>query len=131
MRKSDNKMPLLQIRKTVKSFGKLVALNDVNIEINEGEAVGIVGPNGSGKTTLINTITGFYKPSAGEIIFRDKKISGLRADQICSLGIMRTFQSNMIYGDTTTIENIIRGAFLTIKTQQLGAIFQCQQLSPI
>ena len=65
MRKSDNNMPLLQIRKTVKSFGKLVALNDVNIEINEGEAVGIVGPNGSGKTTLINTITGFYKPSAG------------------------------------------------------------------
>lgn len=123
MRKSDNNMPLLQIRKTVKSFGKLVALNDVNIEINEGEAVGIVGPNGSGKTTLINTITGFYKPSSGEIVFRDKKISGLRADQICSRGIMRTFQSNMIYGDTTTIENIIRGAFLTIKASSWGQFF--------
>lgn len=123
MRKSDNDRPLLQIRKTGKFFGKLAALDGVDIEINEGEAVGIVGPNGSGKTTLINTITGFYKPSTGEIIFRDKKISGLRADQICSQGIMRTFQSNMIYGDTTTLENIFRGAFLTLKTGGWGQFF--------
>jgi branched-chain amino acid transport system ATP-binding protein len=116
-------MPLLQIRNTGKSFGKLAALYDVNIEINEGEALGIVGPNGSGKTTLINTITGFYKPTAGEIVFRGKRVSGLRPDQICSLGIMRTFQSNMIYGDTTTMENIVRGAFLTLKTGQWGQFF--------
>jgi branched-chain amino acid transport system ATP-binding protein len=122
MKKSDNR-PFLQIRKTGKFFGKLAALDDVSVEINEGEAVGIVGPNGSGKTTLINTITGFYKPSAGEIVFRGQRISGLRADQICSLGIMRTFQANMIYGDTTTLENIFRGAFLTIKTGSWGQFF--------
>jgi branched-chain amino acid transport system ATP-binding protein len=116
-------MPFLQIKNTGKSFGKLTALNRVTIDIEKGEAVGIVGPNGSGKTTLINTITGFYKPTDGEIFFQGKRISGLRADQIGSLGIMRTFQSNMIYGDTTTLENIFRGAFLTIKTGGWGQFF--------
>jgi branched-chain amino acid transport system ATP-binding protein len=116
-------MPLLQIRKASKTFGKLVALDKVSVEVQEGEMLGIVGPNGSGKTTLINLISGFYRPSGGEIIFRDKKISGLRPDQICSGGITRTFQSNMIYGDATTLENIIRGAFLGVKTGNWGQFF--------
>jgi len=116
-------MPLLQIRKTSKLFGKVAALFNVSFEINEGEALGIVGPNGSGKTTLINTVSGFYRPTAGEILFQGERISGLRPDQIASLGIMRTFQSNMLYGDATTMENMVRSAFLAIKTGSWGQFF--------
>ncbi len=116
-------MPLLQIQKTSKLFGKVAALFNVSFEINEGEALGIVGPNGSGKTTLINSISGFYRPTSGEILFQGKKISGLRPDQICSLGITRTFQSNMLYGDATTIENMLRSGFLTVKTGSWGQFF--------
>ena len=116
-------MPLLQIRKTSKFFGKVAALFNVSFEINEGEALGIVGPNGSGKTTLINTVSGFYRPTAGEILFQGERISGLRPDQIASLGIMRTFQSNMLYGDATTMENMVRSAFLSVKTGSWGQFF--------
>jgi branched-chain amino acid transport system ATP-binding protein len=116
-------MPFLQIRKTSKLFGKVAALFNVSFEINEGEALGIVGPNGSGKTTLINTISGFYRPTSGEILYQGKRVSGLRPDQICSLGITRTFQSNMLYGDATTLENMVRSGFLTVKTSSLGQFF--------
>jgi branched-chain amino acid transport system ATP-binding protein len=116
-------MPLLQVRKTSKLFGKVAALFNVSFEINEGEALGIVGPNGSGKTTLINTVSGFYRPTSGEILFQGKRISGLRPDQIASLGIMRTFQSNMLYGDATTMENMVRSSFLAVKTGSWGQFF--------
>jgi branched-chain amino acid transport system ATP-binding protein len=113
MQPCDSKKPSL----------KVAALFNVSFEINEGEALGIVGPNGSGKTTLINSISGFYRPTSGEILFQGKKISGLRPDQICSLGITRTFQSNMLYGDATTIENMLRSGFLTVKTGSWGQFF--------
>ncbi len=116
-------MPLLQIRKTSKLFGKVAALFNVSFEINEGEALGIVGPNGSGKTTLINVISGFYRATSGEILFQGKKISGHSPDQLASRGIMRTLQSNTLYGDATTMENMVRSAFLSVKTGSWGQFF--------
>ena len=108
-------MTLLTISNVSKMFGKLAALEDINLEINEGEVVGIVGPNGSGKTTLINVMSGFYRPTTGQIIYDGKRISGLRPDQICSRGVMRTFQSNVLYRDATVITSMIRASFMNLK----------------
>ena len=77
-------MSYLELKKVTKDFGKLAALEDINLRVEKGEILGIVGPNGSGKTTLINVISGYYRPTRGTIFFNGKKISGLRPDQIAA-----------------------------------------------
>ncbi|MEM2021560.1 MAG: ATP-binding cassette domain-containing protein, partial [Zestosphaera sp.] len=83
---------LLEVRKLSKRFGGIVALNNVNVKIKEGELVGIVGPNGAGKTTLINCITGIYKPETGEVVFLGEDITGKAPHEIALRGIARTWQ---------------------------------------
>jgi branched-chain amino acid transport system ATP-binding protein len=116
-------MPLLELRHVKKAFGNLVALDDINLDVNKGEVVGIVGPNGSGKTTLLNVISGYYHPSGGEIVYKDRKIGGLRPDQIAKMGIIRTFQQNIVYWDTVTLENVYRTCYLSAKTGYLQSFF--------
>ena len=72
----------------------------------------IIGPNGAGKSTLFGCVTGFHRPSAGQVFFRGQEISGLKADRICRLGIARTFQIVQVIGDMTVQENVATGAFL-------------------
>ena len=76
---------VLKLSNITMRFGGLVALDDVNLEIQKGEIIGLIGPNGSGKTTLMNVITGYYKPSKGEVFFEDKLITGLKPHKTCSL----------------------------------------------
>jgi branched-chain amino acid transport system ATP-binding protein len=109
-------MTLLQLNGVTKFFGKLAALEDIDLAVDEGEVVGIVGPNGSGKTTLINVISGYYRPTNGTILFNDDKISGLRPDQIASRGIVRTFQSNVLFEGATVLESMLIGSLLQYKT---------------
>jgi branched-chain amino acid transport system ATP-binding protein len=109
-------MALLELNRVTKSFGKLVALEKVNLSVQEGEVLGIVGPNGSGKTTMINVISGYFRPSSGEILFDGKKISGLRPDQIAGRGIARTFQSNVLFDGATVLENMMVSSYLQYKT---------------
>ncbi len=109
-------MPLLELNNVTKSFGKLVALERVNLAVEEGEVLGIVGPNGSGKTTMINVISGYFRPSSGEILFDGKKISDLRPDQIAAKGIARTFQSNVLFDGATVLENMMVSSYLQYKT---------------
>ena len=110
-------MPLLELNGITKLFGKLAALEDIDLKVEEGEVLGIVGPNGSGKTTMINIISGYYPPSRGTILFNGEKISGLRPDQIASRGIVRTFQSNVLVEGATVLESMILGPFLQYKTE--------------
>lgn len=98
---------LLKCLKVTKSFGGLVALKDIDLTVNEGEIVGLIGPNGSGKTTLISCISGFYKPTAGEIIFKDKKITRLKPYNICKMGVVRTFQIPRPFVNLTALENVM------------------------
>jgi len=98
---------LLECLKVTKSFGGLVALKEVDFTVNEGEIVGLIGPNGSGKTTLINCICGFYKPTTGEIIFKDKKITRLKPYHICKIGIARTFQVPRPFLNLSVLENVM------------------------
>lgn len=109
-------MSFLELKGVSKQFGKLSALGNINLDVNEGEIIGVVGPNGSGKTTLINVISGFYRPSGGLIRFADDRISGLRPDKICRKGIVRTFQSNVLYEGATVLENMMISSYLQYNT---------------
>jgi branched-chain amino acid transport system ATP-binding protein len=116
-------MALLELKNVSKYFGSLAALNDVSLKINRGELVGLVGPNGSGKTTLFNVVSGFYSPTQGEIVYDGKNITGLRADKIAAMGLIRTFQANILYKEATVLDNVIRGAYLQSKTSSWQAFF--------
>jgi branched-chain amino acid transport system ATP-binding protein len=117
-------MPLLELTGITKLFGKLAALEDIDLKVEEGEVLGIVGPNGSGKTTMINIISGYCHPSRGTILFNGEKISGLRPDQIASRGIVRTFQSNVLFEGATVLESMILGSFLQYKTEDWQSIIE-------
>jgi len=98
---------LLRCEKIVKRFGGLEALKGVDLDIDEGLIVGLIGPNGSGKTTLINCIAGFYSPTSGRIFFDGRDITGLKNYQICKLGIARTFQIPRPFPSLTVLQNVM------------------------
>ena len=85
-------MSLLEVNGLTKRFGGLVAVNNLDAKLDRGEIVALIGPNGAGKTTAFSAIAGFYKPDKGKVMFKDQDITGLRPDQICKLGLVRTFQ---------------------------------------
>ncbi len=100
---------MLKIDNLTKSFGGLVAVNNVNFTLEQGGILGLVGPNGSGKTTLFNCISGLLAPTSGRIVFKDKDITGLKAHRICKAGIGRTFQLVKPFHSLTVEENVILG----------------------
>jgi branched-chain amino acid transport system ATP-binding protein len=116
-------MSLLELNGLTKLFGKLAALEDIDLTVEQGEILGIVGPNGSGKTTLINVISGYYRPTMGTIYFNGEKISGLRPDQLAAKGIVRTFQSNVLFEGATVLESMLLGSFLQYRTQDWQSFF--------
>ena len=101
----------LSVKEISVDFSGLRALDGVNLDVEVGEIVGLIGPNGSGKTTLINVITGIYEPEEGHIYYAGKRIDGLQPDVIASLGIMRTFQVARVFRDMTVLENMLIPAF--------------------
>jgi branched-chain amino acid transport system ATP-binding protein len=102
---------LLEVEGLKKSFGGLMAVNNVSFSIKRGELVGLIGPNGAGKTTLFNLITGFHKPDSGSIKFEGRDITGLRPDRICKMGIARTFQIVKPFSNIDVTRNVMVGAF--------------------
>lgn len=105
-------MSLLRVRNLTKVFGGLVAVNDLSFEVEQGEILGIIGPNGAGKTTAFAAISGFQPPTSGTIHFNGTLLNGLRPDQICRLGLTRTFQVVQTFPNMTALENVMVGAFL-------------------
>jgi branched-chain amino acid transport system ATP-binding protein len=98
---------LLNLENLTMKFGGVTALNEVNLEVREGEILALIGPNGAGKTTVFNVITGVYQATSGSINFDGQKIGGKKRYQITGLGIARTFQNIRLFGDMTTLENVI------------------------
>jgi len=90
-----------------KSFGGVRVIDDLSVTLNEGEALGIVGPNGSGKTTLFNLITGVYRPDAGRVTFKGRDITHLSRQNRCREGIGRTFQIPKPFTDMSVFENVL------------------------
>ena len=105
-------MSLLELNKVTKNFGGLLALSQVSAKIGKGEILGLIGPNGAGKTTLFNVISGFYKPSAGKIYFKEQDITPLKPFQVTTLGLTRTYQESNLFHDFSVEENIIIGCHI-------------------
>ena len=103
------KEPLLKIMGVTKTFGGLVALDKVDMRVNQGEIVGLIGPNGAGKTTLFNVIAGSFLPEQGEIYFQGQNVTPLKAHNVCKLGIARTFQVPKPFKNLTLLENMMVG----------------------
>jgi len=103
--------PLLELRDVSLSFGGLRVLNDLNVEVAEGEIVSVIGPNGAGKTTLFNVVTGIYRPDAGDIRFAGRSVVGLPPHRITQLGIARTFQTLRLFLNMTVKENVMAAAY--------------------
>lgn len=101
--------PILIARGVTKRFGGLVAVNNLDFEIEERSITSVIGPNGAGKTTFFNCITGFYTPEEGKIIFNGVEIQGLSTDRITRLGIARTYQNIRLFPNMTALENIMVG----------------------
>jgi branched-chain amino acid transport system ATP-binding protein len=100
---------ILSTKNVTKRFGGLVAVNSFEIDVQEKSISSVIGPNGAGKTTFFNCITGFYKPTEGEIIFDGHYIQGLSTDRITRYGISRTYQNIRLFSRMTAIENILVG----------------------
>jgi branched-chain amino acid transport system ATP-binding protein len=116
-------MKILELRGLRKQFGGLVAVNDVDLELEEGEIRGLIGPNGSGKTTLFNLISGFLPPTRGKVIWRGKDITGKPVHSIVKEGVVRTFQLTTLLKDMTALQNVIIGCHLHIEMGLLTQVF--------
>ena len=99
-------MSLLKTTDLGISFGGLRAVDDVNIEIKEGELIGLIGPNGAGKTTIFNLITGVYKPTDGDISINQISINKKTTPQIVALGVARTFQNIRLFKELSVLDNV-------------------------
>jgi ABC-type branched-subunit amino acid transport system ATPase component len=102
-----NASPLLNVSGLYKNFGGVRAINDLSFELEQGELLGLIGPNGSGKTTAVNLITGFVKPTEGEVIYRGRNITGLPPYKIVRMGIARTFQMVKPFYQLPAYKNMI------------------------
>ena len=107
-------MELLEVNEITKFFGGLKALRRVSLALKKGDILGIIGPNGAGKTTLFNVISGFYPPDEGEIHFNGKAIQASRPDEICKLGLTRTFQIARPFSTLSVLDNVTIGALVRI-----------------
>jgi branched-chain amino acid transport system ATP-binding protein len=99
-------MILLEVDHATRTFGSLVAVNDVSMQVEEGELRAIIGPNGAGKTTFFNLISGFFPPSKGRILLRGDDITALPAARRVQLGMARTFQVTEIFPELNVRENV-------------------------
>jgi branched-chain amino acid transport system ATP-binding protein len=97
---------LLELNGVSKSFGGLLCIDRLDLEVKEGEIVSVIGPNGAGKTTLFNLVSGIYEPDAGEIVFAGQNVVGLEPHRIAQLGIARTFQTLRLFLNLSVKENV-------------------------
>jgi branched-chain amino acid transport system ATP-binding protein len=103
-------MPLLQLRNVTRRFGGVVALDDVSLDVEQGEIAGLIGPNGAGKTTAFNVITRLYRPESGEVTFDGESLLGTPPHKVVRQGIARTFQNVELFPTMTVLENVLVGA---------------------
>ena len=114
---------LLSLENVTMKFGGVTALGAVNLEVKKGEIIALIGPNGAGKTTVFNVVTGVYTPTSGTITFAGTKINKQKRFQITQMGIARTFQNIRLWGDMTTLENVITATDVHKKSGLMGALF--------
>ncbi len=119
-------MNLLQIRNLSKSFGGLVAVDNVDLDVEEGHIHALIGPNGSGKTTIFNMISSVLKPSAGKILFGDREITRQSPHRVAQYGITRTFQQISLFRTMNVLQTVMVGAHPRKTSGLAGALFHTQ-----
>ncbi len=102
-------MAILSANSIVCRYGGVLAVQDLSFAVEPGSITALIGPNGAGKTTTLNMISGLTLPTNGQIELENRRISGLRSDQICRLGVARTFQTPQIFRSMTVRENVLVG----------------------
>jgi branched-chain amino acid transport system ATP-binding protein len=115
---------LLEVDNVTLRFGGVVALNQVDFTLYEGEILGLIGPNGAGKTTCFNAMTGVYAPTEGQIRFNGQQLTGRKRHEITKLGIARTFQNIRLFPEMTALENVQVGADAHHKTSIPSALLR-------
>lgn len=106
------------------TFGGLKAVSDFNMEIHEGELMGLIGPNGAGKTTVFNLLTGVYVPTEGAFYLCGQKLNGKQTYQVVEAGIARTFQNIRLFRELSVLDNVLIGLHNEMKYSTLSAIFR-------
>ncbi len=118
------KSPVLIAKNLGISFGGLKAVSDFNLDINQGELVGLIGPNGAGKTTVFNLLTGVYEPTEGEFFLNGVRMNGKKTYQVVASGIARTFQNIRLFKNLTVLENVKIAFTKNINYSIFKAIFR-------
>lgn len=116
-------MPLLEISNLSKHFAGLIAVADLNLNVRQGEILGLIGPNGAGKTTIFNMISGTILPTSGKATFKSEDITKLSPHQIAQRGIARVFQGNVLFQNFTVMTNVLIGLHLHTNMGFWGALF--------
>ena len=115
--------PLLSVRDLSMRFGGLLAVDRVSMDIERREVVSIIGPNGAGKTTVFNCVSGFYRPTGGEVIFEGKPMHRLPGFKIARAGMVRTFQNVRLFKEMTVIENLLVAQHMQAERNLLKGLF--------
>lgn len=115
---------MLEVKNLSMRFGGLLAVNQVSVDVKEREIVSIIGPNGAGKTTVFNCLSGFYKPSGGQILFEGKEIQGKPDYKISRMGMVRTFQHVRLFGNMTVVENLLVAQHRHVNTNLIAGLLK-------
>lgn len=126
-------MAILTVRNLTKSFGALVANNDISFDVESGTIVGLIGPNGAGKTTLFNCVAGLFRPTSGRITFEGRDITNLPSWRIARMGVARTFQVVRPLKEMTVLENILVGAYMRTgnPAEAMATAKRCMEMSSL
>ncbi|KGK84546.1 high-affinity branched-chain amino acid ABC transporter ATP-binding protein LivG [Pseudomonas phenolilytica] len=116
--------PILEVRGLSMRFGGLLAVNNVALNVQERQVVSMIGPNGAGKTTVFNCLTGFYQPTAGEILLDGTPIQGMPGHKIARQGVVRTFQNVRLFKDMTAVENLLVAQHRHLNTNFLAGLLK-------
>ena len=117
-------MPLLQLDRLAISFGGIMALAGVDLQLQDEEILSVIGPNGSGKTTMFNCISGVYHPDQGQVLFQKKNLLGLSPDSIARKGIARTFQNLRLFLHMTVQDNLLLGRHINFRKNPVHAFLR-------
>jgi branched-chain amino acid transport system ATP-binding protein len=115
-------MALLEIRNVTRRFGGIVAIDDVSLDVEQGQIVGLIGPNGAGKTTLFNVVTRLYKPDSGALAFAGRSLLRTPPHRVVRRGIARTFQNVELFRTMTVLDNVLVGAHTRTRPFRAGAV---------
>jgi len=115
-------MALLEIRNVTRRFGGIVAIDDVSLDVEQGQILGLIGPNGAGKTTLFNVVTRLYKPDSGTLAFAGKSLLRTPPHRVIRRGIARTFQNVELFRTMTVLDNVLVGAHTRTQPFRSGAV---------